>query len=414
MDIGALTSLGLALALGLLVGLERGWQRRGAPEGTRVLGLRTFGIIGLLGGLASLLAQAVGVWLLAAACVGLAVLLARGYAASARRDLGLTTEMAALATFALGAAAVGGYERESAAAAVTMTALLGFKPTLHRGLERLGRVELFAALQFLLISVVVLPFLPDRGYGPAAALNPYHLWLMVVLVAGISFGGYAAVKLLGPKAGIAAASLLGGFVSSTAVALALSRRGRLQPAAWRLHAGGIVLASSVMFPRVLVEVAAVDPALLRLLALPLAVMAAVGLSGAGLLVWRSKSRGTADLPEFRNPLQLPMAVFFGASLAAVTLAAVGLRRWLGDGGVYAAAAVAGVMDVDSVTLSLARLTRGDLDPGVGAKGILVAVAVNTVSKSLIAAAIARGPAAWSCAGVLGAALAAGAAAFALG
>lgn len=402
--------LAVALGIGLLAGLERGWTKRGEPEGARSAGLRTFALVGLTGGACALLARELGSWVLAAGLAGLAGLLTASYVlAAAPRRRGLTTEVAALLVFALGALAALGFELEAASSAVVMTALLGFKPVLHGWLERIGEGELRAALKFLLISVVVLPNLPDRGFGPWEALNPREIWTMVVVIAGLSFGGYSAVRLLGPQGGIALASLLGGFVSSTGVTLALSRRQALEPKNWRLHAGGIVLASSIMFPRVLVEIAVVNAALVRALALPLGTAAAAGLLAAAFIIGGS-ARTPSRPAEMRNPLQLAFALLFGLSIAAVSLAAVGLRHWLGEGGLYATAAIMGVMDVDAVTLSMAKLGKRAVSPESAGRAILIAVAVNTLSKAVIALVIARGRVGAAAAGALGAALAAGAAA----
>jgi uncharacterized membrane protein (DUF4010 family) len=408
-----LKRLALALAIGLLTGLERGWQKREEPEGSRVAGVRTFGLMGLLGGASALLARTHGPIVLAAAFVALAALLSAGYARGGReRDVGATTETAALLTFALAALGATGFGKEAAAAAVVMTLLLSLKPVLHRWVAALGRAELRASLQFLALSVVVLPFLPDRGFGPEEALNPFELWLTVVLISGLSFAGYAAVKRLGPKAGVATAAALGGLVSSTAVTLALARRDRAHPAAWRIHAAGVVLASTIMLGRVLVVAGAVNPPLLKALGPPLAAMAAVGLIAAALLA-RGEAGEGGRAAELRNPLQLGASLAFGLTLAAVTLAIVLLRRRLGESGVYGAAALSGVVDVDSVTLSLARMGRGDLGPETAARGILVAVGVNTLAKAAFAAAIARGRLGLAAGAALGAALAAGAAALAL-
>ncbi|MDX6770993.1 MAG: MgtC/SapB family protein [Elusimicrobiota bacterium] len=411
-----LLRLALALGIGLLIGLERGWKAREAPDGGRVAGLRTFGLIGLLGGIWGALAATLGVAALVAAFLALAALLALGYRATSERKqgLGVTTEVAGLVTFALGAMAVVGLEKEAVFAAVVTTALLGFKPVLHHWLERIGRAELEAVLKFLIISVAVLPNLPDRGFGPWEALNPYHIWWMVVLIAGISFAGYIAVKLLGSRGGLLATSVLGGLVSSTAVTLALSRLNARQPRATRLHAAGIVVASTIMFPRILLETAAVNHGLLPLLAPPIAVMACVGLLGTALLMLGAESDGHGEPPAFKNPLELSGALFFGGALALVTFAGVALHHLFGESGVYATALTAGVMDVDAVTLSMSRLALdGALSSDAAANAILAAAGANTASKMAMAAAIARGRMGLLASSVLGAALLAGAAVLAL-
>ncbi len=411
-----LLRLALALGIGLLIGLERGWKAREAPEGGRVAGLRTFALIGLLGGIWGVLSATLGGVALAAAFLVLAGFLALGYRASSggSHGVGVTTEVAGLVTFGLGAMAACGLEKEAVFAAVVTTALLGFKPVLHHWLERIGRAELEAVLKFLIISVAVLPNLPDRGFGPWEALNPYHIWWMVVLIAGISFAGYISVKLLGSRGGLLATSVLGGLVSSTAVTLALSRLNAKQPRAARLHAAGIVVASSIMLPRILLETAAVNHGLLPLLAPPIAVMACVGLLGTALLVLGTAPDGHGEPPAFKNPLELSGALFFGGALALVTFAGVALHNAFGEGGVYATALTAGIMDVDAVTLSMSRLALdGAIKPEAAANAILMAAGANTASKIALASVIARGRLGLLAASVLGAALAAGAAVLAL-
>ncbi len=385
-DPAALVRLAVALAAGLLIGVERGWRAREAREGTRVAGVRTFGLIGLLGGLWGELAERLDPVFLAAGFLGFAAVAVAGHLAAVRldRDVGITTVVAALVTFALGALAARGELVVTAAGAVVTALLLSLKPTLHAWLRRLAPADLRAALQLALISVVVLPVLPDRGYGPWQALNPYVLWWMVVLIAAISFAGYAAMRIVGPGRGVLLTGLLGGLVSSTAVALGFGRLGR-DLGAPRLFAAGIVVASATMFPRMLVEVAAVNRGLLALAALPLGAMTALGFLAAWLLA--RKTTGPAPQVPLGNPLRLGQAVQFGLVLAAVTLAAHALDAWLGEEGVYALAAVAGLTDVDAVTLSLSRMAHGGLEAGVAVRGMVLAAVVNTAVKAGLAVAV---------------------------
>ncbi|WP_049313499.1 MgtC/SapB family protein, partial [Pseudomonas aeruginosa] len=203
-DDPALVGLGLALASGLLIGLERGWQQRERPEGHRVAGVRTFALIGLLGGLGGLLAQRWGAGMLIALLVLVGVYLVVGYLVTAHMHavMGLTTSVAALATFAIGALATSGAWHVSAVAAVVVLALLRFKQLLHAGVGKLSEAEISSGTQLLLISVVVLPVLPDRGFGPYEALNPYRLWWAVVLLAVLSFAGFVLMRSLGRKRGL--------------------------------------------------------------------------------------------------------------------------------------------------------------------------------------------------------------------
>ncbi len=381
-----LVRLAVALAAGLLIGVERGWRAREAREGTRVAGVRTFGLVGLLGGLWGELAERFDPVFLAAGFLGFAAVVVAGHLAAVRldRDVGITTVVAALVTFALGALAARGELVVTAAGAVVTALLLSLKPTLHAWLRRLSPADLRGALQLALISVVVLPVLPDRGYGPWQALNPYVLWWMVVLIAAISFAGYAAMRIVGPGRGVLLTGLLGGLVSSTAVTLGFGRLGR-DLGAPRLFAAGIVVASATMFPRMLVEVAAVNRALLAQAALPLGAMAAFGFAAAWMLA--RDTTGRAPEVPLGNPLRLGQAVQFGLLLAAVTLAAHALDAWLGEEGLYALAAVAGLTDVDAITLSLSRMAHGGLEAAVAVRGMVLAAFVNTAVKAGLAVAV---------------------------
>jgi len=384
-----LIGLGLSLAIGLLVGVERGWQERDAPEGARIAGIRTFGLVGLLGGLWAVIGKVLGMVLLGIAFAAIAALMITSHMQDARngRDVGVTTVVAALVTFALGALAVLGYTKEAAAGAVVTTALLSLKPVLHGWLRRIESLQLFAGIKLLLISVVVLPVLPDQGYGPWQALNPYQIWWMVVLIAAISFAGYVAMRAAGVRRGVLLTGLLGGLASSTATTVTLARlqRGTDLRA---LLAAGIVAASAIMFPRILLEVAVVNRALLAPLVLPLALMTAIAVVSALWLAHHSRTSSTEPIPQVRNPMELVPALQFGLFLALVMLLTHGLNEWLGERGLYLLAAISGVADVDAITLSLANLARGSDATDAMWRGIILAAMVNTVFKGVLATFIA--------------------------
>ncbi|HEX23098.1 MAG TPA: MgtC/SapB family protein [Chromatiales bacterium] len=386
-----LVNLGIALALGLMIGSERGWQERRAEEGSRVAGIRTFGLIGLLGGLWALLAQDMGETLLGFAFLGLTMVLVIAYRQGRQEghDVGITTLIAALITFALGAFTVRGYAAPAAAGAVATTTLLSLKPTLHRWLSNLEAEEFYAALKLLLISVVLLPVLPNQGYGPWGVLNPYHIWWMVVLIAGLSFAGYIAMKAVGTERGILLTGLLGGLASSTATTLTFARLAR-RIQLGRVLAAGTLVASATMFPRVLVEVAVINPQLLPALAPPLTLMTLTTI-GYGLWLWR-RHRGqphTGKLP-LHNPLELTSALQFGLLLSAILVLAEALRAWLGDAGIYLLAFISGIGDVDAITLSMARMSTQDLPATVAEHAILIATLTNTLMKGVLVITIAGG------------------------
>jgi uncharacterized membrane protein (DUF4010 family) len=384
-----LRGLGVALAVGLLIGAERGWHERNEPEGSRVAGLRTFGLIGLLGGLAVAVARGVGDWFAVAALLALAAVLVAGYLASVRRsdELGATSVIAALATFCLGALSVQGLWLPAAAAAVVTALLLGLKPTLHRWLQRVERRELLAALQLLLISVVVLPVLPDEGLGPYAALNPQKLWLMVVLITALSFAGYIAVKLAGTS-GIIVTGVLGGLASSTAVTLSFARFGRTHPELQGALATGIVLAWTVMYVRMAVLTAVLAPSLLTWLLPPIGLMSLAGLAIGGVLLHRSQ-RASVPPEGLANPFEIGMALRFGALIAVVILLSHALKNWLGDAGMLALAFVSGLADVDAITVTVAN-DAATLTPTVAVGAMLIAAGANTLVKCGMAATIAGG------------------------
>lgn len=378
-------ALGLALAQGLLIGLERGWQAREAPEGARIAGIRTFGLIGLLGGLSGLLGHSLGPETPALGLLGLAIILAVAHRMAYQRsgDAGITGLIAALIAYALGLLAMSGAYYLSAAAAVVTTLLLGLKPILHHWIHELDERTLYAALRLLLISVVILPILPDRGFGPWQALNPYALWWMVVLIAGLSFAGFLAMQIVGPRRGVLYTGLFGGLVSSTAVTLNLSRLSRGTPEQAGIYATGILVACGTMFPRTLLIASAVSPELgLRLLA-PLSLMAGVTYIGA-VLLWRRLPTTSGHPPELQNPLELRQALRFAALLAVILLLAEAIKRSFGDAGLYLLAAVSGISDIDAINLSVARMTHGDLALSVAATAIVIAAISNTLTKSILA------------------------------
>jgi uncharacterized membrane protein (DUF4010 family) len=381
--------LSVALAIGLLIGLERGWQERKAEEGRRVAGLRTYGLLGLLGGVVALLSEQFGPLVLGLAFVAVIGGLTAIYIVNlpAEKDVGITSLVAALLTFGFGALAASGEVAIAAASAVVTTLLLSYKPQLHRWVSGLEMTELRAGIKLLIISVVCLPILPDRGFGPWQALNPFEIWWMVVLIAAISFVGYFAVKIGGPRRGIIFTGLFGGLASSTAVTLHLSRTERGGSGMTTLLATGILLACGTMFPRMLLVASLINPALFRMLVIPGLVMSLLAY-GPAMLYWRSALSKDPNIGSpLQNPLELKAALGFGALLTVILLLGKALQAWFGDAGLLALAAVSGVTDVDAITLSLARMSDGDVTMRICVTGIVIAGAVNSLAKTGLAAII---------------------------
>jgi uncharacterized membrane protein (DUF4010 family) len=405
MDLDLAQRLGVALAVGFVIGAERGWEGRELPPGGRTAGVRTFALVGLLGGIAALLAERFGAAVLAVTLGGVLVLAAASYVVGLRRDgagLGITTEVALLLTCALGAVAGSGSEREATVAAVVTTAILGFKRELHEGIAWLERREIVATLQLLLIAAVAIPLLPDHTVGPLDVLHPRRIGLLVLLVAGVSYVGWFAVRLLGERAGLLLTAALGGLTSSTALTLGYARMAREARGQVDLLAAGIQLACAVMAVRLAVLVAVVEPRLAARLAPALAALALVP-AGAALLAARAargkKSAAMTELP-LRNPLQLEAALLLAALITGLTIAVRAAERWLGSGGVYAVAALSGVADVDALGLSMAQSARDGMDLHVAALAVTLAASVNTAAKAGMAAAIGGAALARACAPAL--------------
>ncbi len=383
-----LTRLGLALAVGLLVGVERGWREREQAEGERTAGLRTFALIGLLGGVSGALFPVVGPLPFAAAFFAFAggFTLFKWRESEREGDFGATTLVAALLTFALGSLAVLGDMTVAAAAAVAMVALLAAKRWLHGWIKALTWEELRATLILLVMSFVALPVLPDRGFGPFEAINPHALWLMTIAIAGVSFIGYVAVRVVGTRYGTLVAGVAGGLVSSTAATIDFARKARARPAAARIELAGALAASSIMFLRILVIVALFGASHLALLAAPL-VAAALVLLAASLAFgarWTEEKDDAAGSDTFSNPFELLAVLRFAVLLAVILVASKWLVALFGGSGAIGAALFAGLADVDAITLSITQVHGASVTAVEAAVAIFAAALSNSVTKTGIA------------------------------
>jgi uncharacterized membrane protein (DUF4010 family) len=386
-------ALATALAVGLLVGLEREQTKPDRP-GASLGGVRTYPIIALIGALATMLEPA-SMWLPLIALGGVFALVALSYASDVRRDRdhGATTEVSVIATYLLGALATSRGVVEPmadrlilvAGLGVALTFLLSSKPWFHRFAARVSREDFFATVKFLIVAVIVLPLLPDQAMGPLGALNPRTLGILVVTISGLSFIGYVAMRLLGARHGLLLGAALGGLVSSTAVTLSFATRTKQEPKLAPVAAGGIAVAWTIMLGRVAVLVALVDPPLLRTLAIPLGAMMLGAL--AGLLITFRRTDGETGELELENPFELGSAIKVTLAFGLVLLATKAATVYLGTRGLYLASAIAGISDVDAVTLSSAALAKGGLDTDTAAVAIAIAISVNTVVKASLAAIV---------------------------
>lgn len=408
-----LARFGLAIAIGFLIGVERGWRERNEDEGGRVAGLRTFTLIALAGAVLAYLGDSVGEPLLAIGLIAVSAIVASFRWREARDEAeryGTTTIIASIVTFGLGAMAVAGEMAVAGALAVVTAAILAAKGWLHAWLRALRWEELRAALILLAMTFVALPLLPDRGYGPGEALNPRSLWLMTIAIAGVSFAGYVALRVAGSRYGPLIAGVAGGIVSSTITTLDLARRSRQHPDARSPFLAGALAASATMFVRVVVVLSAFGPSLLPLVAGPVAVACLVTVAGAVYLAkpWRKHPRTDDEPRNLTNPFDLRTVLLFGLLLAGVMLLSAVLTDTFGDSGGIILAAVAGLSDVDAITLSMTQVAGRSVSENAAAIAILVALASNTLAK-LVLATLAGGRAfGVPYCGVMGAALAAGA------
>jgi uncharacterized membrane protein (DUF4010 family) len=381
MELGELLQrLGIALGLGLLVGLQR--ERTGSP----LAGFRTFPLVTLFGALGAVLADEYGGWILAAGLIGLASIIIVGKAGQ-QQDPGLTTEVSMLVMYAVGAYSMHGKMSVAVIIGGTVAVLLHLKPQLHSIARRLEDPDFTAIMQFVLITLVILPILPDRGYGPYNVLNPYKIWLMIVLIVGISLGAYIIYKFFGQKAGTLAGGVLGGLISSTATTVSYARRTAESPTATKTAALVIMAASTIVFARVLILIGASAPTFLDAAGGPIGTVLGA-LVAVCLVLWRASSHEPAELPRQGNPSELRTALVFAALYAGVLLAVAWARDHFGAQGLYVVAVISGLTDMDAITLSISDLVRKQqVDPVTGWRLILVAAMSNLVFKAATVAVL---------------------------
>lgn len=382
--VDALKRLLVALLVGLLIGVER---ERAEERKQRKLfaGVRTFPLIALVGAMLALMRAEIGPWPLVVGLAGVAAIALVSYRESVRAgQAGATTEVAALATYALGTMAGVGQLEVAGATAVAVAVLLAAKPRLEKFSRAISEAELSAVLELAVISAIVLPLLPDQDYRPWQVLNPFRIWLVVVMVSAVSFAGFIAVRWRGESAGPLWAAGLGGLASSTATTVAMAARSRESPQQAGSLAAAAVLASTVMCGRLAVLVAVVGPRLLPRIGPAMAAMALTGIL-ATLLLYRVSPRpdGNSGRCSVENPFRLRSALLFGAIFAATMLLVRGSRQVLGTTGTLLAAGLSGVADVDAISIALARGTQSDtLDQA--ALGIIIASASNNLFKAVVA------------------------------
>lgn len=376
---GPFIDLAVAIGLGLLVGLQRESQSRAA-------GLRTFALVTLSGALTGLLVPAASGWAVAAGLVAVTILGAVDHFSERKAGhSGLTTEMAMVAMYLIGVYLTMGDNRVAVVLGGTVAVLLQAKARFRKVMERLGDDDVRAIMQFVLLSLVILPVLPNRDFGPWRVLNLFEIWLLVVLIVGINLGGYIAWKFTRPETGALVSGLLGGIISSTATTVSYSRRARGHDALAPIAAVVIMIATAIVLVRVLIEIAVVGPRIFQDVVVPISIILVLSLVLSFLAWWRVRGQATA-MPEQRNPTMLRAALVFGGMYALVLLAVAWVKDVAGEAGLYAVAAVAGLTDVDAITLSAARMAQmGEIDADRAWRVVVIAFVSNLVFKAGIVA-----------------------------
>jgi uncharacterized membrane protein (DUF4010 family) len=373
-----------AILLGALIGIEREKRKQEEDDADQIAGLRTFTLIALLGAATAWLAKTLQVeWVLPVGLLILGVLVVTGYLVTAkRRSFGLTTEIAAVVVFLLAAMVMYDQQVVAVALGVVTAAILAYKKPLHGFVDKLGWDDVYAGVRLLIASFIALPLLPNEPIDPWGALNPYKLWLLVILISSLSLVGYVLTRLLGPARGAALTGMTGGLVSSTAVTLSFAKEAREKPKKSAALACGILLAWVVMFVRVVILVGIVNRELLTHVLVPFAVMAIVAGAFAAWLYYRNGTAGAAAAKgdvELKNPFSLMEAAKFGAVFAVVLLAVKLVQAYFPPQGMYFVAALAGLTDVDAITLSMAEFAKSG-DAAIAVIAIVIAAVSNTLVK----------------------------------
>jgi len=384
MDLVALQQLAVSLGIGLLLGLER--ERREAS----IAGIRTFPLISLFGTLCAQLGQFLGGWIVAAGLIALAALIVFANFTKFKNgdtDPGMTTEIAALALFGVGALLVVESLMVGVVVGAAIAVLLHLKAPLHRFAARVGERDMRAIILFAVLSLIVLPVLPNADYGPYGVWNPFKIWLMVVFIVGISLGGYVSYKLFGARVGTILGGIIGGVISSTATTVSFARRSASQPALAPLGALVVMIAACISLVRVLVEIGVVAPVAILQMGLPLGVL----LAGSAVITALIYPRGDAvrhRMPAQTNPAELKPALIFGGLYALVLWAVAAAQDHFGSAGLYVVGIISGLTDMDAITLSTSQMVAsGGLEADTAWRVILVAALANFIFKFGIVAAL---------------------------
>ena len=382
-DLNIVQDLGLALLLGLLVGMQRELKE------ARIAGFRTFALVTMFGTVSAYLAADYSPWMILIGAIGVMVIIVVGNwqkVSSGVHNIGMTTEVSLLLMYGVGAYIPVGQPAVAAAIAGSTAILLYIKPQLKGMLARLEDTDIRAIMQFVLISFIILPILPNQNFGPLDAFNPQRTWLLVVLIVGISLGGYLIYKFLGQRAGVTLGGILGGLISSTATTVSYSRRASAGEGPARNSAVVIIIAGTMIYPRVMVEIAIMAPDYFWQIAWPVMLMFLFSI-GIAIYTYQTITDRTARLPDQRNPSELSSALTFGGVYTLVLFLVALTTEYLGDQYLYIVAGISGLSDMDAITLSASQMVQEEnIEADLGWRLILTALITNTFIKFGIASA----------------------------
>ncbi|MEK7672677.1 MAG: MgtC/SapB family protein [Patescibacteria group bacterium] len=384
MDFAIFQQLGVAVALASLIGLERE-HRNQLNNSQNFGGVRTFTLIGLFGALSYVFSRYVPALFLIFT-IGFLVLIIVAYVITNRyeKNHGLTSEIASILVYMTGVLSAMEQYLMATVVAIIILVVLYFKDPLHKWAKQLKKREIISTLQFIIITFVILPLLPNEAYGPYGFFNPNLIWLMVVFISGISFLSYIAIKVLGPKKGIGLSGFLAGFISSTALAFSFSGDSKKNPQIVNPYVVAMTVAASAMFIRVLIEVRVLNGELMAMLLLPMSLMALTGMVCAAF-IWLKKEP-SVDLMEenilkMESPFSLWPALKFGVLFAGIMLLTEFMSETMGSQGIYLTSMISGLLDVDAITISLSNMAGDHISNETASRAIALAAIVNTFSKA---------------------------------
>jgi len=378
-EIGILAQrLGIAILIGMLIGLEREFAR--GREQNSFAGARTFPIIALFGFLAAMIASMTYIWLYSIFFISFVMIVSISYYVTAKEgQLGITTELAAILVFILSSLIFWNIILLSAIIAIIMAAILSLKMQIHTFVEKINEEDIFAVLKLLLVTIIILPLLPNKTLGPYNILNPRIVWYMVIFIAGISFLGYLLTKFIGYQKGIKYTGLFGGFVSSTALTFAYTKKSKLNVAIVKNYAAGIILACTVVYPKVFIEIFVVNTNLAMTMLIPIIILTATGIINS-MVLWRQTKQVVASDKVVSNPFELKSALLFGVIFGVILVVSKLSSLYFGEKGILIVSFVSGLPNIDAIVLSVSQLAGVSFSEITAAKSILLALLSNTLLK----------------------------------